>query len=386
MTHLIPSSATLILAAAAHAGPPFQTLTPVPVGPMPNAPALADFDHDGDLDVVIACGPCCRHDPDPASGHVQVLLNDGHGRLAHAGSPIKVGETALTVAVGDVNHDGHADIVAGHHSSYDVAVLLGRGTGAFGPPTTFVLWTADSAHVHSVALADVNNDTHLDVLATLVDDHALAVHLGDGTGGFTPALAQPYFAHRHPYMQLNPTDFNNDGNIDVVLTDVRGHGVTVLAGSGTGMFATSNGFTLDAHTPIEVAERPMACSIGDLDGDGDQDVVAIIDESPLAVRLINTDGQLGDPERITLAEPAIGCALADLDRDGHLDLIASTTQTRRLSVSLGNGDGTFGKPFTIDAKGKSPQVAVGDMNSDGTPDIVTGNFHDGTVSVILNHQ
>ena len=359
---------------------------PVKVGVMTRGPVLVDLDDDGDLDVVVPCGPCCGADPHPDAGHVMVLRNDGSGVLSPVGGRIKVGETALGVDVGDVNHDGIVDVVVHHHSSYEVAVLIGVGGGVFSEPRYVTLHDGESPHVHSIRLADVNGDGHADVLATLVDDHALAVLLGDGAGGFTPALGQPYFAHRHPYSQLNVVDINEDGHLDAIMTDMRGGGMTVLVGSGTGMFASSNGFLLEAHTPIQLAERPMACTLGDLDGDGDLDAVAVFDESPLAVQMINEGkGVFVEPDHagVVLSDASTGGRLADVDGDGNLDFVASTTMTEYVSVSPGKGDGTFGAPYRVRAHGGSPSAAVGDMNGDGVMDLVTGNSGSGTVSVLL---
>jgi hypothetical protein len=361
--------------------------SPWPVGPMAGRPVLVDMNGDRALDVVIVCGPCCGRSPHEESGHVRVLLNQGDGTLMFVDARIKLGDTSLGLATGDINGDGYVDVVAYHHSAYDAAVLLGRGDGRLAQPTMFPLHTGDSPHVHSIALADVNGDEHLDVLATLVDDHALAVHLGDGRGGFTPALGQPFFAHRHPYTQLNIVDINHDQNLDAVLTDVRGNGLTVLVGSGTGMFAPMNGFSLQAHTPMTQAERPLGAALGDLDGDDDLDAVAVIDESPLAIRMMNAGGgRFVEPEEalVRLAVPSVGLTLGDVSGDGKLDLIAAGTLTDSISISLGRGDGAFGKAVKINAHGRSPNPALGDMNGDGRLDIVTGNYDSGTVTVLIN--
>src|SRR5262245_5745376 len=80
--------------------------SPIKVGPMAGEPVIADSNHDGNLDIILACGTCCGSPPDPLSGHVQILLGDGHGGFKRAeGSPIPVGSSARKVAVGDANHD-----------------------------------------------------------------------------------------------------------------------------------------------------------------------------------------------------------------------------------------------------------------------------------------
>jgi hypothetical protein len=361
-------------------------LAPVEVGPMPTRPVLVDMDADGDLDVVLACGPCCGRDPDPRSGHLQVLYNDGAGVLSPRRSPIKLLDSALGVAVGDINNDGRPDAVAYHHASYEAGVLLGDAEGGLGRPAYFTLHPGASAHVHSLVLADVNHDGNLDALATLVDDHALSVHLGDGAGRFAPALAQPYFAHRHPYAQLNVLDLNHDTHPDVLLTDVRGNGLTILHGSGTGMFASSRGFSLEAHTPVTGAERPMAAAVGDVDNDADPDAILAIEEAALAVLMLN-DGtgefvETGAP--LELAAPTTGVTLADLNNDGALDLISDGTAGGAFGYRLGLGDGRFAPPQGVDSLGEDPSVGVGDMNADGRPDIVVANYDSGTVVVLLN--
>ncbi|MFI4896306.1 MAG: FG-GAP repeat domain-containing protein [Phycisphaerales bacterium JB059] len=376
---------TLALMLASPSPLRFQPLAPVQVGPMPTRPVLVDMDADGDLDVVLACGPCCGRDPDPRSGHLQVLFNDGRGALSPRRTPIKLLDSALGVAVGDINNDGRPDAVAFHHASYEAGVLLGDGAGGLGRPSYFTLHRGASPHVHSLVLADVNHDGNLDVLATLVDDHALSVHLGDGKGGFTPALAQPYFAHRHPYAQLNIHDLNHDTHPDALLTDVRGNGLTVLSGSGTGMFASSRGFSLEAHTPVTLAERPMAAAVGDVDNDADPDAILAIEEAPQAVLMLN-DGSgefLETGAALELAAPTTGVTLADLNNDGALDLVSDGAAGRAFGCRLGLGDGRFGPPQRVDSLGEDPSVSVGDMNGDGRPDVVAANYDSGTVVVLL---
>ena len=379
--------ASILVLSALTAGPDPEfrlAADPVRVGPMAGRPSIGDLDHDGDIDVVVTCGPCCGMDPSPDAGHVVVLINDGEGRLT-ARDPIKIGETALGSALGDVNGDGHLDAVCYHHSDYRAAVLLGDGKGGFAKPAYFELHAGESPHVHALALADVNNDGALDVLATLVDDHAVAVHLNDGSGRFTPALGQPFFAFRHPYNQLNTLDVNADGNVDCVLTDMRGGGLSVLVGSGTGMFASSVGFTLGVHTPITSAERPMAADVADVDRDGDLDAVAIIDESALAVVMINDGGVFKEHPRnpVRLAVPTTSVALVDLEGKGWAALVTGGTMTGDISVAMARTDGSFAEPYAVPTGGMSPAVVAADMNGDGKPDIVTGNYGSGDVSVLL---
>src|SRR5690242_126992 len=70
-----------------------------------------------------------------------------------------VGSTPYAVAVGDLNHDGAADIVSANSGSNDVSVLMGRGDGTFQVAQS----VAVDDQPHAVAIADLNNDGKLDI-------------------------------------------------------------------------------------------------------------------------------------------------------------------------------------------------------------------------------
>jgi hypothetical protein len=92
--------------------------------------AVADFNHDGNLDIAHA---------DESQGTVTVLLGDGKGNFAAApGSPIQVSGGAVDViGTGDFNGDGNADLVVSSGASATTEILLGDGHGGFTPGAGF---------------------------------------------------------------------------------------------------------------------------------------------------------------------------------------------------------------------------------------------------------
>ncbi|MBN1476358.1 VCBS repeat-containing protein, partial [Candidatus Sumerlaeota bacterium] len=194
----------------------------------PTALATADFNGDGQPDVATSD---------------RVLLNTGPGGEWDI-SPLPVDAVDDHLRTGDLNGDGHQDIVGIHSLSYQgpdrVALLLGEGTGQFAAPRHL----ASLENVDSLITCDVDADTDLDILA--VDSGDLVTLLNDGEGNFSLTHRLAVGVRERPQDRgLEVGDFNEDGFIDVVLfttneipwaTDTSREGIRVALGDGTGRF------------------------------------------------------------------------------------------------------------------------------------------------------
>src|SRR3954449_9200621 len=129
----------------------FGPVTTFGVGTAPWSVAVADFNKDGNPDLVTA---------NEGTSSVSVLLGNGAGSFG-AATNFVVGALPFSVAVGDVNRDGNPDIATANSLSNTVSILLGTGTGGFGAATSFAVGTTP----YSVAVADFNRDGNPDLAA-----------------------------------------------------------------------------------------------------------------------------------------------------------------------------------------------------------------------------
>jgi hypothetical protein len=312
---------------------------------------------------------------------VMILLSNGRGNFTPAAnSPIKV--AAHMIAAGDVNNDKIPDIALTHHDSFGVVVLLGTGDGSFAPApgSPFVAHQGTKAHNHGLALSDTNADGNLDITTSNQDDNSVSVLLGNGKASFAPAVGSPFAVGRSPYPHALG-DVNGDGNLDIVTPNVGSNNVSVLLGNGKG------GFTTAPNSPYAVESRPYYVAIGDVSGDGKLDIITTHDDISLMTTLLG-DGRGGfkaaPGSPFDIGQRAFKLVTADVNRDALMDLVIGTEASDSVTVLLSNKNGAYkhaaGSPYKA---GRNPRIAIGDVNGDGKSDIITANNGSGDISVLL---
>ena len=321
--------------------------------------AVGDFNGDGKADIVTA---------NNSPGTVNVLLNNGDGTF---GAPIvtHTGNNPVEVEVADFNGDGKEDIVAlGSYYLSAMTVMMGNGDGTFQPPVAYPQANPPT----EIQVEDMNGDGHPDIVMDNEFFNSTSVLMNNGDGTFGPKFDTPVGSF--------PTseaigDFNNDGKPDLVVASSGVSAVTVLKGNGDGTFQPGASFA--------TAGVPSALTVGDFNKDGKLDIATANSGSG------NSEHSPRQRRRCTFGAPAIylqaaaslDIEAADINGDGILDLV-ERTPAGGYAVELGVGDGSFYAATETSAPGAS-ETAIGDFNGDGTPDIVTTSSAGG-VSVLLN--
>jgi hypothetical protein len=340
-------------------------------GGRPKRIAVADFNEDGHPDVVTA--------NDFAGSSLTVFLNQGNGTLgigaAHTAS--NAPDDGSGLAIGDFQGRGHADIAIAEGTVSAAYLFLGDGKGqVIRPPTV-----STGAGSVGVAVGDVNGDGALDLVGANYDGKSISIILSAGGRTFLPRTDYDLSAQPNA---VALADFNGDGLLDVVTANTLPPGdICVLLntkGKG-GAFGAPVHYA--ASTSISADLGGVAT--GDIDGDGDMDIVAADYEGIVA--LFFNDGQGAFAKVVSVSagtgsEPG-GVALVDLNGDHLLDLVVSGSELRGL---LNTGGGTFGAPTVYPASSNYIQgMGTGDLDGDGRVDLVgVGGSSGGFVEVLLN--
>ncbi|HVS09515.1 MAG TPA: VCBS repeat-containing protein [Planctomycetota bacterium] len=346
--------------------------------------ALGDLNGDGHLDLAVGAGRACA---------ITVLWGDGTGGFASApNASIALGAPPGEMVLADFDRDGKLDLGIASHDSYAVAVLLGDGRGGFAPApgSPFAAASGGKPHNHGLAVGDANEDGHLDLVTIQSDDGTVAVLLGNGRGGFSPAPAPPFTVGPSPYPPALG-DLDGDGHLDIAVPETgmgrywREHRslartITLLLGDGSGGFRPAPG------SPLTVTAGPYYVALGDLDGDGALDLVATHDDAELVTILLN-DGKgrfrPAPQSPLEIGRRAWEVVIIDANADGKSDLVLGTGDS--VTVLLGDGSGGFspapGSPLVV---GRGAwRLAVGDLDHDGKLDVVTSNVESSSISVLL---
>jgi len=350
--------------------------------------AAADVDSDGDLDLVTG-----------NYGEINVVyLNNGAGDFPSAsGRNFGTGsDSTASVAVGDMDGDGDLDIVTGNRGlAMDVqnVVYLNDGAGNFpntaGYTRTFGTGTDQT---NSVGVGDMDGDGDLDIVvgnspiysptlgADVPGSGQNVVYLNDGAGNFS--TVRNFGTSTDDTRGVAVGDIEGDGDLDIVVGNMPVYSATLggdVPGSGQDVVYLNDGA---GNFPIgrnfgSGSGRTWGVAVGDLDGDGDLDIILASDEV-MSVAYLN-DGAGNFPagnERNIGAAPdsTISVAVGDMDNDGDLDIVTGNVFKQNF-VYLNDGAGNFVNRRSFGTGADATwSVAVGDMDGDGDLDIIAGNF------------
>ena len=364
-----------------------QTSTRFPVqAEYTNQCTLVDIDGDGDKDIVWANGQGYS-----AIGTLlkpRVYINNGAGVFADETDVRMPGVTGCFrgVEAGGVDGDGDWDIILAQDYNRQPLLMINLGTGVFRDETAARLpvITMGSSRAQ---FGDVDNDGDLDILICNSGANRFAttgrprLFINNGAGVFAdaPTTQFPSTALAEQ-MDCVFADLDNDLDLDfVIATRATGANATqIWMNNGAGTFAKLAGLVAD--------QTAYSYDCGDIDGDGDLDLVGVNAGASSTELLLRNNGAGTSWTNVSTQispNPAADdndSRFIDFDNDGDIDLVIAALGAPD-RIYRNDGLGTFTQvttgvmPAVTDS---SLDIKVGDVTGDGKPDMITAQGESGS--------
>ena len=367
--------------------------------------AVADFNKDGHPDIAVGMAG------DPTTGPIATLIGDGTGKfgppLTHTSEQGGVVFALTTIIAADLNSDGYPDLVALDQGGMNGAhSYMNRGDGTFKDADFFfqsVVNPAVTDFVTSIALGDMDEDGCVDAVGgdTL---GIIRFFKGNCDGTFADFGASSGTGGGDVAASIALADMDGDGHLDVVAAGVdigvpplfgqeASNLISVLKGDGKG--------NLGAPAVYRSEPSMFGLAIGDLNGDHHPDVIVASQDTDTAAVFLNggtgaftapTGEYIGYIENSpgnsvnaggTVNAPYSDFFVQDINGDGKPDLALIEQEQYagdpwNLAVMLGDGTGHFGPVIRTpiaDGDSRLPGYILGDFRNTGRPDFIASEYN-----------
>jgi hypothetical protein len=340
-------------------------------------------------------------DPDTGDTHTFALSGSPENGTVSVGSG---GEVTYIPNAGFKGSDQFSITVTDSHGASGAAVVNVTVEAVEAPTDELVLNPDDPLSLDpdnpllkalAALIGDFNGDGVPDLVAVDGQSDQIYMFVGDGLGGFvsTPVT----YSAGGIAVTLSAGDLNNDGKLDLIVVVDAGGGaprsgrsagavdpggsyqLSSLLGSGTGFEDP----VVDSSSDV----APLPPAVGDIDGDGDDDVAAT-GSGPADVEIYeSSSGGSGYQLSSLLTIPAENPGppvIADVNGDGEADIVVADTTAKTVTANLNSGDGTFTETITVEAAtGSNGYLATGDFNNDQKMDVATTGGSTGEINILL---
>jgi hypothetical protein len=308
-----------------------------------------------------------------------VLLGQGDGTFA---APITTPINTQAADGGRVvflNGDAFPDLLFSYNQQIEGESLLGLIGGGDGTFSVGLSLAVPSINIVDQVPADLNGDGHRDYLVLDAGigsfgaaGHLLAVVSVSATSYTTKNAANLQNGSEH----FAVADLDGDSVLDVVATNTLSGSLSIVLGTGGGNFA--------APVHVAVGGQPVGLVLADLDGDALLDLVFADSAGNRVVSMLGDgEGHFAQVQSLTVPGGPGELSAGALDPRDTLDLLVSLAGTDELAMLRGAGDGTFSHVATLSHVTDPSRSALADFDEDGVLDGAVGTSTAPTGAVIV---
>ncbi|MBI4750089.1 MAG: VCBS repeat-containing protein [Acidobacteria bacterium] len=242
--------------------------------------------------------------------------------------------SATTILTVDYNQDGVTDLI--ERAGNVITIHLANSDGSFSDNKVYQLnleeFFATNESLPLLAAADLDNNQTLELILPVPGTFVVIFNSGfkEDTGYIFTLRVSPSTSSPN---SIETTDFDNDGDIDIVLADEMANLVLVLFNNGAGIFGRSMTF--------ETGLKPKKVAIDDLNSDGTKDLV-IANVGSNSISVVLGGETLATVSSISLPMSPETVIINDLNGDNNLDvMVASQGPFGKFGILFGDGNGEF---------------------------------------------
>jgi len=324
-----------------------------------------DFDNDGDLDIISS-----------SSGFYNNIFwmeNDGNGGIV-AKHPIIEGVSGITtpwnVLVSDMDNDNLFDLLILHSSSRNKITYLKQNV--LGDFTVSPIIYLDTVVIKEMILVDMDLDGDNDIV--FVDEVKVAWIENQGGGNFSiPNLILSI----NDVSCIRAVDIGNDNDMDLFFGENDNSNVDLIWIENTGLniFSAPDTIKIGTNNISDIA-------VGDLDGDGDFDIVTT-STSAAEVRYFKNGGTMNFTEYLVSNKFSYKVLIKDVNNDGTMDILTACANYPSGVIWYENSGTTSFTSHILSFPeiGSSPDLHFEDFNGDAVPDIIfSGSDNPGLIN------
>lgn len=331
-----------------------------------------DIDNDHDLDLFISNGP-------QAGENNFLYKNNGTGGFTPvSGDPIVMdGKPSDGATWGDYDNDGDEDCFVVNWYGLNNLLYRNKGDGTFDQILTGNL-VNDGGYSETASWGDMDLDGWLDLYVSNSEgDLRNYLYRNQKDGTFQRILSGAPVTDANVSRSVNWTDFDNDGDADLFVSNESDQNENLYRNEGGGNFVK-----LSTGPLLTAGGKTMSSNWGDYDNDGDQDVFLANDQGNDGLYRNEGNGnftKISSGPVVSSGGNAFGSQWADVDNDGDLDLFVTHAfhgGPWKNFLFINQGNGVFERNETeiptLDS-GWSYGCAFGDWDCDGDLDLAVAN-------------
>jgi len=347
----------------------------------PQSVASVDLDGDGKADLAIA-----------NFSTVSVLRNIGTsaGTINYATKvDYATGTSSWSISAGDLDGDGKFDLAVANNNSNTISVFRNTSTSRTINFATKIDYNSGPGPA-SVAIGDLDGDGKADLAVANFEVQTVSVfkNMSASVGEINYATKVDYTVGLGP-RTVSIGDLDGDDKAELVIANSASNTVSILRNT-----STSAG-TINYTTKVDISTgtTPVSVAIGDLDGDGKADLAVTNVSSNTVSVFRNTSTSVGTISFAAKVDYVTGSAprpvsIGDIDGDGKADMSVGNFFDATISIfrNTSTSAGTISFDTKVDyTTGERPHsISIGDLDGDGKADLAVGNTISATVSVFRN--